>query len=681
MTAAWWGRERSPKDIAVMVSGPGPVRRQPQLHPARRADVVRELLARAAAYTTSWTNQRDGDAGYALARLFGELSEPVLQRLNRLPEKSFVEFLRAAGISPLPQQPARAMLSFTTDQGAPGSVQVPQGFQVSAPAADGSGATVTFETERTISAAPLTIAAALRKTGALFEEIDLQAALAEGTPSWRPFGTRPPVGATLLIGLAGRVAPRPSLSLGFVLAAADGAPPPVASGAGAGAAGPTALLKWEVLDGTRFQPAAIIRDQTRGLIQSGIVELRLPERWRMGNPEGVEREDPLFWLRVRLVHGEFAAAPAARSIHLNAVEAIAVRTIRNEVLEYVANSDRRRMRLSQVPVLPGSLDLVVIEGSLDGEGEVVWNATESLATHSPTDRVYVLDADIGELQFGDGVHGMRLPRGFRHVIARSYQVGGGVSGRVPAEASWSLVQSAPFLSGVTNPQAASGGRDRETRERTLRRGPEEIRTRGRAVTLADYVLLASRAPGADVARAHAIGGRDLRFSGAIVPGSVTVLLLSSDRGSEPPLPDAGTLEAVALWLTAQVAPAGIQVVAAAPRFHQVGVRAAVVVRAGADVGGTVQAALQNLQDYLHPLRGGEDGDGWPFGGVIRYQALVRMLLDRTPGLVAVSTLNLVVDGVLRGRCEDYAIAAAALVWPVDHEVLPVAEEQAHELRA
>lgn len=675
MSTPWWGRERSPRDAAVVVPGPGPAVQVPRLHPARRTDIVRELLARAAAYTPDWTNQRPGDAGYALALLFGELSEPVLQRLNRLPEKSFVEFLNAAGISPLPQQPARVMLTFTADQGAPGSVLVPRGFQTSVAAADGSGQTVIFETERSVSAASLSMAAAFRKTGGLFEEIDLAAALVEGAPAWLPFGARPPVGATLMIGLLGGTAPRGELSIAFVLASTDGAPPPFATGGDIGAAEPGAFLKWEILDGTRFEAAAVVRDQTQGLTQSGIVELRVPERWRLGRPEGIDRDQAMFWLRVRLIHGEFATPPTVRSMYLNAVEAVAVRTVRDEVLEYVPGSDRRRMRLSQLPVIPGTLELVVLEGGLEGDGETPWSATDRLVTHGSTDRVYVLDAEAGEIQFGDNVHGMRLPRGFRHVVARSYQVGGGTAGRVAAESSFGLIQSLPFLIAATNPQAASGGRDGETREQTMNRGPEEIRTRGRSVTLADYELLARQAEGADVERAHAIGGRDIRFPGAVAPGSVTVLLVSSDRGGEPPLPDAGSLEATARWLTAEVAPAGIQVVTGSPRFYRVSVRVSVVVKRAADVGSTVQSALQNLQDYLHPLKGGEDGDGWPFGGVIRYQALVRMLLDRSRGdLVAVSGLNLVVDGVLQGRCEDYAIAADALIWPAGHEVLPVGEE-------
>jgi predicted phage baseplate assembly protein len=487
---------------------------------------------------------------------------------------------------------------------------------------------------------------------------------------WCPFGERPRVGAALAIVLSGKTAPRPTLALAFALQAADGAAAPVAEGFGVDAAPAGALLKWEILDGTSFEPASVLRDETRGFTQSGIVELRLPDRWRPGLPEGIDRTDRIFWLRVRLIHGTFAVPPLVRALHLNTVEANAVRTLRDEVLEYVPSSDRRRLRLSQVPVLPGTLDLVVLESSVDGDVEVPWHAVDTLATQGPDDRAYVLDTALGELSFGDGVHGTRLPRGFRNVIARRYQVGGGLAGRVAVDSDFTLVQSVPFLTGASNPLPASGGRNVESREDTLSRGPAEIRARGRAVTLADYELLATQTPGADVERAHAISGRDVRFPGAVMPGTVSVLVVSSDRGADPPLPDAGTLETLAERLIAEVAPAGIQVVAAAPRFQRVAVRGTVILRAGADAGATIEAALQNLQDYLHPLRGGAGTKGWPFGGTIRYQALVRMLLDRSPGLLAVPTLNIVLDGVLRGSCQDCPIAADALIWPGGHELVP-----------
>ncbi|MFM5949658.1 MAG: putative baseplate assembly protein [Novosphingobium sp.] len=668
MSAPWWGRDR-PLDAAPTLDGLAPV-----LHPAGRGAVVRQLLHRAAAYTPDWTQHRPGDPGFALTQLFAEMAEPLLTRINRLPEKAFIEFLRVAGIGALPELPASTWLAFAIEPAAPGPVIIAEGTQLSVDAADGGDDPVVFETERTLSAAPVTLAAVFRRTGGLPEQIDFVAAQAEDGLPWRPFAPRPKPGAELLIGLAGRIAPRGTFTIAFELATNAGAPPPAASGAEAGAVPPPPLLKWDVLDGAGFEPAQVIRDQTHGLSQSGIVELKLPPRWRAGRPGGIDLPEPMFWLRLRLAHGSFAKVPTLRALHVNAVEAAAIQTVRDEVLEFVPGSDRRRLRLSRSPVLAGSLQLVVLEPTIDGDVEEAWSETGNLAQHGAEDRVYVLDAATGELGFGDNIHGMRLPLGFRNIIARRYAMGGGLGGRVEAKSEFALVRAIPYVTSVTNPQRASGGKAAETLDQTRLRGPLELRSGGRAVASADYELLATRAPGGDVARAHAISGHDARFPGSVIPGSVTVLVVSSDKGAEQPLADSGTLAAVGTWLTKTVAPAGIQVIAATPQFQRIGVRASVAVLPSAEVGQVVARALECLQTWLHPLSGGPDGTGWPFGGVIRHQSVTRMLLDRVPGLAAVPSLNLVVDGVLRGACQDWAIPAHALIWPEGHEVIPVAAE-------
>ena len=74
---------------------------------------------------------------------------------------------------------------------------------------------------------------------------------------------------------------------------------------------------------------------------------------------------------------------------------------------------------------PGSLELTVDEGAIGAgadAGAQRWREIEELDAYGPDDRVFELDEVTGELQFGDGVHGMLLPRGIRHVVAQRYQV-------------------------------------------------------------------------------------------------------------------------------------------------------------------------------------------------------------------------------------------------------------------
>lgn len=671
MNAVWWGRESIDRIL------PGTAE-PPLLLKGGRLFIRQDIATRVSAFTPEWTNLREGDAGVALLKLHAELAEPLVERLNRLPEKALIEYLRTASVIPTPARPARALLAFNTSDAAPQSVLVAEGFQVSTRAADGSGTTVIFETERNLFATPGQIELSFVQEGDRFYEVDLSGT--DASNAEHAFGANPKPGSGLLLGLNSGVEPQSSITIGIQLSAQSGAPAPVASGGVEPIVGiPQPFLRWEVFDGGSFETVEVIRDETNSLQQSGIVELRAPKRWRPGTPVGIIADKPLRWLRVKVVFGEFSNSPVLAFIQLNLVPAVAAKTVRNEVLEYIPDSDGRRLRLSQKPILVGSLRLTVNEGEINssaqlivGEispgGQVLWEEVDNLGASGPTDRVYELDAVTGEVQFGDGTHGAILPRGFRHVVAERYQVATGSAGAVDAEQITGLVSSAPFLVGVTNPLPASGGRDEESLEQTLLRGPEQIRARGRAVTTADYGLLALQVTGADIRRAHAVAGMHAGLNGAKVPGTVTVFLLGPPRVEGPPYPDQGSLDAVSRYLSENIAPAGVEVVAAAPQFHRIGVRTSLTITPMADKGNVVRQTLRELDQYFDPIHGGDRGQGWPFGGVVYHIALVRRLLERVDNLLAVSMLNLIVNGETLPACRDYVPPTNTLLWRDIHEV-------------
>ena len=348
MSAAWWGRE------SLNRTGPGPLD-PPQLTPPGRAGVRAAVEARIAAFTPEWRRRTPGDAGDALLSLHGELAEPLLERLNRMPEKAFREYLRTAGISAVAARPARATLAFTVSDTAPSSALIPPGFQVAASAADGSGGRVIFETETALYAAPGKIASTFVQDGSRFFDIPLTGT--DPAANNLVFGNVPRPGAALLIGLSGNVAPGPNITFMIHRTTRVGPPPAIAHG-GIGTDAAVAHPSCAGASSTAVvsKSAEIIRDESRGLLQSGLVELRCPRSWRTGIPAGVTVPKPLRWLRLQLVAGAFASPPALAFIELNAVTALAARTLRGEVLDYVPDSDGRRMRVTQRPVLPGSLE-------------------------------------------------------------------------------------------------------------------------------------------------------------------------------------------------------------------------------------------------------------------------------------------------------------------------------------
>ena len=96
----------------------------------------------------------------------------------------------------------------------------------------------------------------------------------------------------------------------------------------------------------------------------------------------------------------------------------------------------------------------------------------------------------------------------------------------------------------------------------------------------------------------------------------------------------------------------------------------------ADVGQALRRVLDELDAYFHPLTGGEDGRGWPFGGAVRHVPLLRRILSRVPEVAAIPGLGLGIDGVRHPTCTDVAISAHGLLWPDGHEVVPEAAEEA-----
>ncbi|MFH9399244.1 putative baseplate assembly protein [Streptomyces sp. NPDC017638] len=673
----WW--EKAARDQeGRLVPGPGPTGVQPELTDATREAVRAAVRGRIAGYTPDWTDPDRQDAGVALVRLFGTQTEPVLTRVNRLPEKLLAEHLAQAGVRRRPAGAAAVLLEFTVNPPDGTSVLVPAGFQS---AASGPAGQVVYETDQDLYATPAALAALAVQEGGTLETLPLGPA----GPSrpFAPFGRDPEPGNGLWIGLAGPAAPYPHLSLGFVVVAA----PPAPAGSGGPVPlplPPAPLLRWDVLDGTRLVPAELVRDSTAGFRASGTVELRVPRSWVPGSPPGTRPRPPLRWLRLRIAHGAFGGpAPVLSGLRLNMVAATAARTIRDEPLRPIEDSGesgRRRMSLSQRPVLAGT---VVVEVDDDPGADVFgttsgpasrWREVESLAGYGADDRVFTVDHDSGEVTFGDGVHGAAVPPGFRNVRAVRYRVGGGSAGAVRAGAVSTVVTALPYVIGVANPFPASGGTDAEPDADAMRRGVGELRARGRAVAPADYGLLATRAPGAFVARAHGVPGLHPDYAGTRIPGVVGVLVVPpGEDGTQPPVPTAATLRAVADHLTREAAPAGVTVVAAPVRYRTVAVEAWVVLDPDLDRAAVLTRAGDAVRGYLDPLRGGEDGAGWPFGGALRHTALVRRLLA-ADGVLAVARLSLTVDGVRLPPCTDHAIGPHDLVWPERPLLIPVGDQ-------
>src|SRR5271157_9076 len=123
----------------------------PTLDSRTAARVVAELATLQPAYTPELQLQSQGPVA-ALAQIFGQYVQAVVQRLDQAPDKNKLAFLDLLGVSLLPAQAARAPLVFQPIKGTGGG-RVPAGTRAGANL-PGSQTPLVFETEQAIALAP-----------------------------------------------------------------------------------------------------------------------------------------------------------------------------------------------------------------------------------------------------------------------------------------------------------------------------------------------------------------------------------------------------------------------------------------------------------------------------------------------------------------------------------------------
>ncbi|MCK6547513.1 putative baseplate assembly protein [Myxococcota bacterium] len=498
----------------------------PNLDDRTFADLLASALARVRQRAPEWTDLSPHDPGVVLLEAFAHLTDTLLYRVNRLPEKVYVELLRLIGVVQAPPVAARARLVITASAPVPRDVEVPEGTRVSAQAERGEP--IVFLTSRRVVLA----------AGASEVEVDAEhATLVEAE-------------------LLGRGTGLPSLSLSIPRA------PVVAKTSDA----PSLVVGVET-------PAAELED-------------RAPAREHQGKAFRLWREVESF-------------AAVGADPHVFVVDRTAGR---------VTFAPRARM---------------TGEGGLDAEP-------------------HTLGA---------------VPEAGREIRAW-YRIGGGARGNVAAGVLTRFVAPIAGLpAGVTlsvsNPAPATGGRDVETLENALVRGPVELRTLDRAVTARDFEALALRTASRDIARARALTAAEVWRHAR--PGTVEVLLVPALEARVAAAPEgrvsiealeAREVEARRAAVEAVLEerrPIGARCHAKWARYKKVAVHARVVAHRGEDPVAVRARVVDRLHETINPLPSG-DYAGWPFGRPLRASNVYDIVL-REPGVSYVDALAFETDEV------------------------------------
>lgn len=644
---------------------------EPRLDDRRFQDIVNEAKAMIPRYTPEWTDHNVSDPGVTMIELFAWMTDLLLYRLNRVPEKNYIRFMDLIGMRLQGATPARAPITFWLSAPQPGQVTIPRGTEV-ATVRTGDQAAITFTSDEDLTVIPPT----LRYAWTSADEQNFQ----DQTPRldlaselFDAFQRRPQPGDALYLGFA------ENLSQNTLALAIDCR----VEGIGVDPKDPP--LVWEVWCGEvkTWVRAEVERDETGGLNQAGTVYLHLPREMAVRTLS----KQRAYWLRVRLIatrpkQPSYSASPRINTIKATSIGGTAWAThstqVRNEYLGRSDGTPGQIFRISNTPILT-SQEGEAVEVQNEVGDYIPWTQVESFAGSGPGDRHYVLDGVSGEVQFGPTIRqpngGERaygaVPPKNQQIRMGRYRFGGGVTGNVGANTLTVLKSSIPYVARVTNRSQAAGGLDQESLEAAKMRAPQTLRTRSRAVTSEDFEYLAREAS-QSVARARCIQARTDN-SDAPPPGTVEVLIVPAVTGRATPQtlqPPPELIEEVRRYLDERRL-LGTNLVVDSPAYVGIAVEATVVIQRHASIDRVRGQVIERLAKYVDPLEGGPEGVGWPFGRDL-YLSEVLTIIQSVAGVEYVQDATLFqVDlrtGQARAAGQKVSLAGDALLLSYDHRI-------------
>jgi predicted phage baseplate assembly protein len=616
----------------------------------------------------TWSDHNVSDPGVTLIEAFAQMVDQLIYRLNRVPDLHYVKFLELIGVELRPPAAARAEATFWLSAPQPQTVIVRAETQVATPRTDIVDPVV-FSTTRELEIVPCSFAhAATRAAGQTPEEITSAQMSDDG---FACFSSVPAAGDALLIGLSEAV---PGCAVVLRLDCQV---------AGLGIDPRFPPLVWEAFtEGGVWVPCEIASDDTGGLNTFGDIVLHVPEL----HQTSIIAKQRAGWLRCRVVpvregQASYTASPVIVSVTAftigGTVPIVHAEVWRSEVLGRSDGTAGQRFGLQFRPVLPSDTPAVLT--SLEDEGGQTWHEVPHFGLSGPEDRHFRIDKFSGEVQFGPAVRALdgdlvsygAVPPPGAALRLESYRSGGGQRGNVARGTVRVLKTSVPYIARVENRTPAIGGAEAETLADAKTRGPLLLRSRGRAVTAEDFEELA-REVAPDAARVHCVPEGELS-------AGVRVLVVPHVAGDDVGKierndlqPPSVTLERISTFLDTRRL-VGTRVLVQPPEYR--GLTAVVEASARplyepADVRVEVLRALYRL---YHPLVGGPDGTGWPFGRTVLSHE-VHAALARIPGLDMARDVKVLLypadayTGNRERATDRLDLAPTALVFSYEHQV-------------
>jgi predicted phage baseplate assembly protein len=614
----------------------------PRLDDRGFEDLVNEARKRISIYAPEWTDHNLSDPGITLVELFAFMTDIALYRMNRVPDKHYVKLMGLIGLTLREAEPARAPVTFWLTIPQPTTFIIPAGTEVATTRTETENAII-FSTDAPAEILVPRLAHILTSSSATegrafttYPVKDVSNRLRNVTA----FPSNPPANNdAFYFGFEEDLSHH---ILGIQLEVST------AEGSGIDPNNPPYV--WEVLSSEANQSwleVEIESDTTKALNVNGTVMLFLPELRR------APRDDKMaYWLRCRLdlskTQAQYTQSPNLRYVQIESwgisTEVTSVTRVSNELIGRSDGTPGQTFFLQNTPVVARSVNeyLTVKSDKIEDR----WTEVSDFSSSKSDEKHYMIDSQSGEVRFGpalpqrDGsvIRYGAIPPQDAMIFFKAYRYGGGVVGNVAKSAINILKTSIPYISKVSNRQAAEGGLDAENVNSAKHRVPDFLRTLNRAVTGKDFEYLAKEAAPGQVGRVHCLqppvtnrGEINVlvipaisRLQGFISPESLHMSSELRDRITQ--YLDERRLLSTSLNVMM-------------PSYQWVETEVRVRATRHQDPEKIRQAVEKKLFEFINPLIGGMDGEGWQFGRDIYLSDIMAVLL-KVPGVDYIRSVRL-----------------------------------------
>ncbi|UCC85686.1 MAG: putative baseplate assembly protein [Anaerolineales bacterium] len=658
-------------------------------------DLVDEARRRIIRYCPEWTDYNLSDPGITLIELFAWMTELLVYRLNRVPEKTYIKFMELLGIQLQPASSARTELTFYLSAPFPLGPEdetvaiVPRGLEVATLPTE-EEEEVIFTTDQRLVIRPPRLTQLRREAD--FHRNYLSRL---GVETFYAFDQeQPKQGDTFYLGfeaeqdLSGHI-----LQLSFECQRTQAV--------GIRREDPPWVWECSIGDG-RWQEVPPStrrgeRDTTGGLNNpTGRLILYLPLSMKSDRVYGRDA----FWVRCRFEQrrpeqGRYSESPRIVELTAHALGAATRAThaviVREEVLGRSNGDPGQGFHLQHAPILdllPG--ETLEVEEVRDDELVFIpWQRVPDFANSDHYDRHFSLDTATGQVGFGPAIRQPdgsvcqygRVPESGRRIRFSQYRHGGGVAGNVPEGRIQALKSAVPYVDRAINLRRAEGGRDRESLDEAKSRVARELRTQQRAVTAEDYENLAKKASRA-VARARCLtpkGG-----DGALPPGMLDLLLVPAaldalQVGDLSKLQVDEPLQHMVVTYLDRYRLISTTLNVREPEYLGIKVQAEIVVNEYSQPEAVQARVRDSLRNFISPLAMDEgdhtpglepDWEGWPFGRDL-YVAELYSLIQAVPGVKHVLEVQVSQREVIPSRESLPGELQAGQEGPTQPELSPV----------